>query len=510
MFTQKFLLGVPRPAGEFLNPNHLAAWLVGVLLLSWGGLLSPSRRSPARLAALAALSLPVLLALVLSGSRGALLGLLAGVVSLTVMVWGSLSRPWRRALLAAAAAVILLVGGGVSLRQRRDDPFRYQRRAIWRASLEVVLENPLFGSGPRQFAYVSRNHQFPDGDGPLRYDRGFRTTHSDWLRVPGELGLPGLLIAGMGVAICASEIRRRRRAGELPAEGLGATAALVALGVQATVDNLSSRPAIYVLSAALVGALISARGPRPRLPAALRWTAAAGLLGVFLVGDVGPWLAWREVHDLPAGGRLDDAQRARLERASSLNRAHPDYPRRRAEHLSAPGAGRGIPEYIAARESAEQAVRLHGAGSEYHRTLAQVEARACRTLFRDVDTRARARAAFERAEQLDRFNPFIPIERAGFLLDVGDPAGAARAAERALRLEPESVLPRLMLAGALLEIGDASGARQAAALLAEARDKAVRWKAWADTSAYARELLVLDEAAVGRIERALARRSSAR
>jgi tetratricopeptide (TPR) repeat protein len=228
-------------------------------------------------------------------------------------------------------------------------------------------------------------------------------------------------------------------------------------------------------------------------------------LFVFAIGDLAPYLAWRDVRGLPRG-RLDAEQLSRLERALRRNRVHPDFWSRRAEHLAGSGSDWGVQGYAEAREAAERAVRLQTAGPEFHTALAHVESLACRTLFQDAATRQRASAAFERAEDLDRYNPLIPLKRAGFLLDTGDPAEAARAAERALELEPESVLPRLMLADALLESDARDGVRRAEELLEAAREKAARWSSWAETGQYARDLLVLDGSALRRVEEKLARR----
>jgi len=504
--VQWYVQGQTRPAGTFLNPNHLAGWLVAVVLLAWGPPLLQRRAGRPELSRLVLLGAPVAVAMIHVASRGALLGLGAGLLALLILSWRRLPRRWKNVAVASGLVILVGAGVGLALRFRQTDPFRYQRVKIWRASLGVVAEDPWFGSGPRQFTYAAKNHQFPDGDGPLRHDRGFRVTHSDWIRVPCELGLPGAAVLLLTIGALVLCVRRRRRRVELPTSSALAIAPLIALGVQASVDNLSTRPALYLLAGALLGSLLTTRDDRGRfLPWPSRWLLALLLLFVFAIGELAPYLAWREVRGLPRG-RLDAEQSSRLERALRRNRVHPDFWSRRAEHLAGSGADWGVDGYAEAREAAERAVRLQPAGPEFHIALARVESLACRTLFHDAATRQRASAAFERAEDLDRYTPFIPLERAGFLLDTGDPAAAAGAAERALELEPESVLPRLMLADALLESDARDGVRRAEELLEAAREKAVRWSAWAETGQYARDLLVLDGSDVRRIEEKLARR----
>jgi O-antigen ligase len=504
--VQRYVLGQARPAGTFLNPNHLAGWLVAVMLLALGPPLLQGRAGRRAFSRLALLGAPVVVAMVHAASRGALLGLGAGLLALLIMSWKRLPRRWRNVAVASGLVIVVGAGVGLALRFRQTDPFRYQRLKIWRASLGVVADDPWFGSGPRQFAYAAKNHQFPDGDGPLRHDRGFRVTHSDWLRVPCELGLPGAVVLLLTIGTLVRCVRRRRRRVDSPDSSVLAIAPLIALGVQASVDNLSTRPALYLLAGALLGNLLTTRDDRGRFrPWPSRWLLSLLLLFVFVIGDLAPYLAWRDVRGLPRG-RLAAEQSIRLERALRRNRVHPDFWSRRAEHLAGSGSDWGIEGYTEAREAAERAVRLQPAGPEFHRVLARVESLACRTLFQDAGTRQRASAAFERAEDLDRYDPFIPLERAGFLLDTGDPTAAARAAERALELEPESVLPRLMLADALLESEARDGVRRAEELLEEAREKAVRWSAWAETGQYTRDLLVLDWGALRRIDEKLARR----
>jgi O-antigen ligase len=214
------MLGDPRPAGTFLNPNHLAAWLAAVLLLIWGGWRG-SRRAESRRATLlyGAASLPILLALVLTGSRGALLGFAGGAAAATALAWPRLAAGRRGAILWGGAVALLVVGALVLVpRLLERDPFRYQRLRIWRASLQAAIDSPWLGTGPNQFGAASDNLQFPDGHGPLRYDRSFSSPHSDLLRAPVELGWPGLvaltaaaLAAAGDAASCPGPRRARSR-----------------------------------------------------------------------------------------------------------------------------------------------------------------------------------------------------------------------------------------------------------------------------------------------------------
>jgi len=505
---QRVAGGEARPAGTFLNTNHLAAWVVAVCLLAAGAALMPGQRDARRWSRVAFPAVLLGLTLLVTGSRGALIGVLAGGGYLVLRGW----KPWpRRVKLAIGATALLIVAVAAASQLRRlgdEDPFRYQRFRIWRAAIQTSLDAPWLGVGPGQFVAASRNYQFPEEDGPFRYDRSFSTTHSDVIRVwsaLGVAGVAGLLWAG---AAAARTIRRRRRDGALLPPTTGAIAALWALAAQALVDNLSARPALYLLAAALLGGLLSVpRDPAstPRLACWARVGLGWMLLVVFAVGDVAPYLAWRAADSAPLPrGRLDATGAARLERAIRLNPIRSDYWMRRAAHLSSDETDWTVETYAEARRSAETAVRLNPVDPETHRQLARVEAAACRLLFRDVETRERAAARFRHAERLARHTPFIPLELAVFLLEAGDPAGARRAAERALELEPESVVPRLLLAEALLEQGGPDAPARAERLVAEAQAKFEQWADWQSAGRYARELLRPNPMLLDEIRRRLA------
>ncbi len=251
---QRFIEGVARPAGTFLNPNHLGAWLVAVLLLAVAGTLAAAERHGAVLRAL--LAVPAVVGLMVMGSRGALLGLMAGAAWLSWVTWTNLGRKSRTLIVSGLSVVTAVTAVGVALRAHGFDPFRYQRVAIWKAALAPALDRPWTGVGPGQWDAAVNNLTFPLEDGPLRFERLVDSTHSDLIRLPAEFGWPAAIAAVLGIALLVREIRRRRRDGQLDGASQGAVAALVALGTQALVENLSVRPAVYLLAGALVGGLL--------------------------------------------------------------------------------------------------------------------------------------------------------------------------------------------------------------------------------------------------------------
>lgn len=488
--------GESRPAGTFLNASHLGAWLVAALLLALPATIcSRGAGLATRVAAL----LPVVAGLYLVRSRGALVGLAAGAA---LLFWTARRRIGRRGKVVAAVlggGLLLLVGAGVAA--RLGDPFSYHRVRIWKASLGCSLEHAWMGAGPGQFAAAADALRFPAEEGPLRFERRFSSTHSDFLRLPAEVGWPATALALGAAAWAAARIRAGLRAPAGPA-ATGAAAALAALVAQAAVENLSVRPAVYLLAAVLLGGLLSVPAPGTAASRGARAAAALFVLGVYVACELVPYLAFDASRGLPRG-RLDPASRARLSRALALNPLHPDLWMRRAEDLAGGGTTWTLAVYAEAREFAERALRLQPADAGYRLRRARIEALACFTLFRDEKTRARAAAAFDEASRLSPKDATILLEKGRFQLRAGDPAGARRAAEHALRLEPEGVTPRLLLAEALLASEEPAAAQSARRALAEAVEKAKRWASEPRPSPYARALLDLDTAKVEDLRRRL-------
>ena len=482
---QRFVLENPRPAGTFLNPNYLAGWFAATILFCAGRWIAAPDSCAARWYALA--TAPLFAGFVLSGSRGALIGIVAGGMLLAALVWPALKPGRRRGLVALLVVVGLAGGATLALRMRQPDPYRYQRLKIWQASLTPLLSAPWAGSGPGQFVREAPNLQFPDGRGALRYDRGFRTTHSDWIRVAAEFGWPGVAAFGWIVVSVLAHVARRRRSSD-PVDA-AALAALACLFVHAGVDNLSRAPALYLLGAAFFGVVTAVEGPARRtVRPSWRLFAVGVAVHLFLIGDLAPWRGWSErgATPAPSGSAL---------RATVWNPADAEASMLWAEVRLSQGL-HDLSAYAAARPLAERAVQLSPRDGELLRRLARIEVAAVGVLPFDRAGRERIASLYRDSEALQRSNPGVPIELAAFLLDAGDPAGARRAAERALNIEPQAVAPRLLLARALLEAGDPERARK---LMDEMESLMSRNSAEAQTSDYARDLLTVDPALVRQV-----------
>jgi len=441
---QRVLGGEPRPAGTFLNVNHMSCWLVAILLFGLGGASRLASRGSRWLAGVFGVLIGS--GIMLGSSRGAFLGAFVGMLWLSWRFWRNTSVKQRGAVVVIGLLVVLLVSWRMAGRDLASNVFRYHRVKIWKASLSLLTENPWWGCGPGQFKWAARGVQFEDGEGPLNYDVNFIIPHSDVLRLPVEFG--GLITLAVLVVIVVGlvEFRKSSKMRERSPPEWGATAALVAMAVQAVVDDPSRWPAVYLLASLFLGALLAVptkTSPRRAVPS--RWVAAIVLLLAFFVGDVGTWQAHRIVSNLPKG-RLLSQQFEQLERAQSLNPVQAYYHMRWAEALVASATRWTIDDYARARIEAETAIRLHPAESQFRWTLARVEGRGCREIFRDLKSRDRAYRNFKLAQQLAPHDVRISLQGGAFALSVGDPLTAQERANYAMKTEPNAVPAYLLLA----------------------------------------------------------------
>ncbi len=149
-----------EPFATFALTNSLAGLLAPWLVVAGGLLLASARRTNMPLSArvlLAAVSAAMLLCLVLTKSRAAWLATTAGALVLFVPGLRAGQHPTVPralvALLAIAAAVLVGVLSGALDRQVVTEiglsaAYRFQ---YWQAALQMVLEWPLFGTGPGNF-----------------------------------------------------------------------------------------------------------------------------------------------------------------------------------------------------------------------------------------------------------------------------------------------------------------------------------------------------------------------
>ena len=217
-----------RATGIYSHPNNLALFLERTLLLSLPMLLVRPR-VPLLWIACGVQGAGILLTF----SRGAFLAVTVGAVVMLLMLG---MRRWL------TAGIALAIGAGAVLvaidRERLFDlggsgsePTRF---AIWRSSLQMLSDHPVFGVGPDQFLYQYGRRYIEPSAWPERYTSHPHNLVLDvWLRL-GAAGVGVFAALAVGVWRFARRMRSTVRTDPI---ACGAVAALAGGGVHGLVDN---------------------------------------------------------------------------------------------------------------------------------------------------------------------------------------------------------------------------------------------------------------------------------
>ncbi len=254
-----------NPFGSFVNRHNFAAYIEMTMCLPLGMLFASAVKRDKRLLYITATSL-MGIALLLSGSRGGFVALLAGVM---LMVLLTTEKGSRRSLALRVGAAILLVvavvggaifvGGESSLTRFAETAvsadISTNRMHIWGVTLKVIAGHLPFGAGFGAFgaAYTP----FDNLSGLERVEQA----HNDYLQVLADGGIVGLLI---GLAFLYWFFRtslRNAKTSNTYRRGvaIGAFAGCFAILVHSLFDFVLHTTAISVLFLTLI-ALIVASG----------------------------------------------------------------------------------------------------------------------------------------------------------------------------------------------------------------------------------------------------------
>jgi O-antigen ligase len=189
--------------------------------------LALEERGRRRLLMLAAAILPGA-ATLLTFTRGAYLGLLAGAIAVL-----ALRRPRGLLLLPAVVAAILLLSPA-NLRERivsistLQDATSRERVAMARAGRAMIADTPWLGVGPERVAAVYPRYRVPEA-----IESEIAHLHNNVLQVAAELGIPAAAayLAFLGVTLWAAAARLRGCPRGDPAAGPLSAALLVGTAV---------------------------------------------------------------------------------------------------------------------------------------------------------------------------------------------------------------------------------------------------------------------------------------
>lgn len=204
--------------GPYANRAHFSTFIAMLLPIGLAHVLAEGigRRSERLPLVLAIAVMAAAVGVAASRAGLALLLLLGLAVPLAIKWWGGegkLRRTLGRACLILSLAIGLGIGvGGERLGERlierfRDDAF-VVRSEIWRATLRMIADHPIFGIGLGAFATMYPHYDSSPG---LRYTA---EAHNDYLQLLAETGVAGGII---GIGFLAFLIRTMRRSLSLTA-----------------------------------------------------------------------------------------------------------------------------------------------------------------------------------------------------------------------------------------------------------------------------------------------------
>ncbi len=200
LYKVEYLGGIVRPPATMGHAIYFAGWLVPVALITAGCAATETERAWKWLHAATA-SLAVV-AIFLSGTRGALIATLVAGVFLLIRAGGESAGAMRRHFGVAFAAVTVILiavtlspaGEGIRHRllQWRQD-LGGPRVSVWRESPAILIAHPIVGTGPETFGEEFRrieseklSHTYPDFFN--------ETPHNVLIDAACAQGLPGLVI----------------------------------------------------------------------------------------------------------------------------------------------------------------------------------------------------------------------------------------------------------------------------------------------------------------------------
>ena len=192
-----------KPFGSFVNRHNFAAFIEMAIAVPLGLIFTGAIPRDKRLLYLTAIGL-MGIALVLSGSRGGLVSLLAMVVFILILT--NLHRRTERFGLKIGLTILLvgliiagaiLIGGESSLTRFAEtavsSDITTNRTYIWNVTLQVIKNNLPFGAGIGAFAAAFTPYDTMNGIERVEQ------AHNDYLQILADAGIVGLILAGFFV-----------------------------------------------------------------------------------------------------------------------------------------------------------------------------------------------------------------------------------------------------------------------------------------------------------------------
>jgi O-Antigen ligase len=298
---------IVRPPATLGHADYAANWLVFVVFAAAALAVSEPRAVWRWLAWAAAAAGSV--AIVLSGTRAAMLGLAVGAVFLALWYGRRFRLPYlTMAVAIVAAAAFYLSPAGGKLRARvhwaLQEPAGGARFLLWRDSLRMATLRWPAGYGPETFVASFALHQSADLSRayPDFYHESPHNVLLDVLVAQGVAGPVLLLVLAASGFAAAFSVRRNPAAGALAA-GLAAMSLSEQFACFTLPTALAYYAAIAMMVSMSIGTALPPGPPGRRWPRTAAAVCCAGVLAVFAAR------LWMAETALAAVGRDLDAGR---------------------------------------------------------------------------------------------------------------------------------------------------------------------------------------------------------
>jgi O-antigen ligase len=426
-----------RGSGTYICPNHLGGYLEMLLPLGITYTLT-GRFSPLQKILLGYASLVILAGIAATISRGAWMA--TGVSVLVLLAFLFRRQGYK---LPVLGIIVLLVAAGL-LAFKRADLSRNRKESlasltleqdtrtqVWRGATTMWQDHPWTGVGPAHFDYRFRAYRPPSNYAQGRPDR----VHNDYLNTLVDWGIIGAALVasawalfGWGVLRSWKYVQRAQndlsiKRSNRSAFVLGGCLGLLAILVHSFVDFNLHVPANAILAVTLLALVVGHfRFATEAYWHTVRWPLRIPLMAVLLSGIAClGYATWHRTHELRwvvAAENLrpgSSAQTAAYEKAIALRPTN----------------------FEAAYTIGENYRAQAWQGAEGHEKLA-----------------AKAMDWFQRAMQLNPYDPYPPM-RYGMCLDwLGKHQEALPYYERALKLDPNSYYTRAHMGWHYVQLAD--------------------------------------------------------
>ena len=507
--------GRARPTGTFFNANFFASYEMAVFAVAFG-LLCYRRQTEGLRWETPLLWLTagaVTGVFILAQSRGALLAFVAAVACVGCYRFG---KPFL------AVIVLGLVAGALvqnPLQQRvltvgSHDPYAYTRLAIWKNSLERIIDHP-WGVGLGLYKYTSFQYRFPVESAIARYGKRAESAHNEYLQMAVELGVLGLVLFLVGVALLGWEIRETLRLPLEPWERglvIGLSGGILGILVHGGVDAVFHEPALVLLAILFAGMILVVKRLRqPRGPSV--WTvpfpyhparavsigAVAVLCALLIVQPAAAWYAFDKGASEVGVGREDRAfdwfQRATLiDPGTTAYRDALALVEVRLFHQSG-----DLQWLLRAVDELTMSLRLNPLDGRFAYRLGMLHVLLADRVgpgSQQEDLRRQAAAYYEQAMRLDPFSPFNYHELGKLRWAQERKEEALALFRRAISYEPNFLPARAQLAELSQQIGQTEVAAAEYEQIVKVKE---RYRGW-NLTALERQFL---EADTERLKRSL-------